>query len=45
MPMTGDDGKWKYGFIGLGMTVALAAVRFVYEVNNKKLERASIKSK
>ena len=30
MPMRGDDGKWKYGFIGLGMTAALASVWLVY---------------
>ena len=23
MPMTGDDGKWKYGFIGFSMVAAL----------------------
>lgn len=39
MPMTGDDGKWKYGFIGLGMTTALAAVWLVYEANNKKIKK------
>lgn len=39
MPMTGDDGKWKYGFIGLGMTTALAAVWLVYEANNKKTKK------
>lgn len=39
MPMTGDDGKWKYGFIGLGMTVALASVWLVYETRNKKTRK------
>lgn len=39
MPMTGDDGKWKYGFIGLGMATALAAVWLVYETNNKKTKK------
>jgi hypothetical protein len=39
MPMTGDDGKWKYGFIGLGMTTALATVWLVYEANNKKTKK------
>lgn len=39
MPMTGDDGKWKYGFIGLGMTAALASVWLVYETRNKKVRK------
>lgn len=39
MPTTGDDGKWKYGFIGLGMTAALASVWLVYETRNKKVRK------
>ena len=39
MPMTGDDGKWKYGFIGLGMAAALASVWLVYETRNKKFRK------
>ena len=39
MPMTGDDGRWKYGFIGLGMTAALASVWLVYETRNKKVRK------
>lgn len=39
MPMTGDNGKWKYGFIGLGMTAALAAAWLIYEANNKKTKK------
>lgn len=39
MPMTGDNGKWKYGFIGLGMAAALASVWLVYETRNKKFRK------
>ena len=33
--MTGDDGKWTYGFIGFGMATTLIAAWFVYETKNK----------
>lgn len=39
MPMTGDDGKWTYGFIGFGMATTLIAAWFVYETKNKKTRK------
>lgn len=39
MPMTGDDGKWKYGFIGIGMTTALMSIWFVYEIKKNKVRK------
>ena len=39
MPMTGDDGKWTYGFIGFGMATILIATWFVYETKNKKTRK------
>lgn len=37
--MTGDDGKWTYGFIGFGMATTLIAAWFVYETKNKKTRK------
>lgn len=39
MQITGDDGKWKYGSVGFGMTAALIAAWFVYETTNKKTRK------
>ena len=39
MPMTGDDGKWTYGFIGFGMATALITTWLVYETKNKKTKK------
>lgn len=36
MPIIGDNDKWKYDFVGLRMTAALAAVWFVYETKKQK---------
>lgn len=36
MPMTGDDGKWKYGFIGFGMVAALGCGYVVLNTKNHK---------
>ena len=37
MPMTGDDGKWKYGFIGFGVIMATGIGWIIY--NNTKTKR------
>ena len=36
MPMTGDDGKWKYGCIGFGMVAALGCGYVILNSNNHK---------
>lgn len=36
MPMTGDDGKWKYGFIGFGMVAALGCGYVILNSKNQK---------
>ena len=36
MPMTGDNGKWKYGFIGFGMVAALGCGYVVLNTKNHK---------
>lgn len=36
MPMTGDDGKWKYGFIGFGMVAALGCAYVILNSKNYK---------
>ena len=37
MPMTGDDGKWKYGFIGSGIIMVTGIGWIIY--NNTKTKR------
>lgn len=39
MPMTGDDGKWKYGFIGLGIVMAISAGFVICNTKNKKVKK------
>ena len=39
MPMTGDDGKWKYGFIGLGIVMAISAGFVICNTRNKKAKK------
>ena len=39
MPMTGDDGKWKYGFIGLGIIMAISAGFVICNTRNKKAKK------
>ncbi|MEQ2994274.1 prealbumin-like fold domain-containing protein [Blautia wexlerae] len=36
MPMTGDDGKWKYGFIGFSMVAALGCGYVTLNTKNHK---------
>ena len=36
MPMTGDNGKWKYGFIGFGMVAALGCAYVILNSKNYK---------
>ena len=39
MPMTGDDGKWKYGFIGFGIIMATGVCFAVCNTKNKKTKK------
>ena len=39
MPMTGDDGRWKYGFIGLGIVMAISAGFVICNTKNKKAKQ------
>ena len=40
MPMTGDDGKWKYGFIGFGMIMTTGIGWIVCNnMKSKKVKR------
>ena len=39
MPMTGDDGKWKYGFIGLGIVMAISAGFVICNVRTQKARK------
>lgn len=39
MPTTGDDGKWKYGFIGLGIVMAVSAGFVICNTKNKKAKK------
>mgnify|MGYP000537354906 FL=1 len=39
MPMTGDDGKWKYGFIGLGIVMTISAGFVICNTRNKKAKK------
>lgn len=37
--MTGDDGKWKYGFIGLGIVMAISAGFVICNTKSKKTKK------
>lgn len=39
MPMTGDDGKWKYGFIGFGFIIVTGTMLMVCNRKTKKIKR------
>lgn len=39
MPMTGDDGKWKYGFIGFGFIIVTGTTLMVCNKKTKKIKR------
>ena len=39
MPMTGDDGKWKYGFIGFGFIIVTGTILMVCNKKTKKIKR------
>ena len=39
MPMTGDDGKWKYGFIGFGFIIVTGTMLIVCNKKTKKIKR------
>ena len=45
MPMTGDDGKWKYGFIGLGIVMAISAGFAICNTKSKKIKKRKHKHK
>ena len=38
MPMTGDDGKWKYGFIGFGVIMVTGMGWIIYNTRRKNHE-------
>ena len=37
--MTGDDGRWKYGFIGLGIVMAISAGFVICNTKSKKTKK------
>lgn len=37
MPMTGDNGTWKYGFIGLGIIITIGTGFVICNTKNKKV--------
>lgn len=39
MPMTGDSGTWKYGFIGLGIVMAIGAGFVICNTKSKKTKK------
>lgn len=39
MPMTGDDGRWKYGFIGFGFIIVTGTMLMVCNRKTKKIKR------
>ena len=39
MPMTGDNGKWKYGFIGFGFIIVTGTMLMVCNKKTKKIKR------
>ena len=42
MPMTGDDGKWKYGFIGFA---GLSIINCGFILHNKSKKKKRLKQK
>ena len=42
MPMTGDDGKWKYGFIGFA---GLSIISCGFILHNKSKKKKRLKQK
>ena len=39
MPMTGDNGTWKYGFIGLGIIITIGTGFVICNTKNKKVRK------
>lgn len=39
MPMTGDSGTWKYGFIGLGIVIVISTGFVLSKTKNQKTKR------
>lgn len=39
MPMTGDSGTWKYGFIGLGIVMAIGAGFVICNTKSKRVRK------
>lgn len=39
MPMTGDDGKWKYGFIGFGVIMVTGIGWIIYNTKTKRIKK------
>lgn len=39
MPMTGDDGKWKYGFIGFGVIMVTGIGWIIYNTKTKRIRK------
>lgn len=39
MPMTGDDGKWKYGFIGFGVIMVTGTGWIIYNTKTKRIRK------
>ena len=38
-PMTGDDGKWKYGFIGFGVIMVTGIGWIIYNTKTKRIRK------
>ena len=39
MPITGDDGKWKYGFIGFGVIMVTGIGWIIYNTKTKRIRK------
>lgn len=39
MPMTGDNGKWKYGFIGFGVIMVTGTGWIIYNTKTKRIRK------
>ena len=39
MPMTGDNGKWKYGFIGFGVIMVTGIGWIIYNTKTKRIRK------
>ena len=39
MPMTGDDGKWKYGFIGFCVIMVTGIGWIIYNTKTKRIRK------